>query len=166
MITKELVAGLGALALAGGIFYAGTEVGRGWGKDDCTKKADVVIAAKNTDINTLNGDLGQCRAANANYHVSVGDQLRVIQADLRENIARQASADQKNAQADVRMLDAARKSAENSQAAREAILHAVNQCIRDGVPAEYVGMLNTILPRSNGTQPAGGDTVPSGKANN
>jgi hypothetical protein len=160
------VAMIGALVGAVAVAGIACKFGYDWGARDTEKKADIVITAKNSDISTLNGDLGQCRVANANYHASVADQLKIIQADLQANLMRQTAADQKNALADRRMMDAAQKSAENSLAAREAILHAVNQCVRDGVPAEYIGLLNTILPQRDGEKPAGGDAVRGSQAGN
>lgn len=146
--------GLNALSAAGiaGAFFAivsGTicwQVAYGRGYSAASVKAEVVIADKNKSISVLNGDLGQCRGANANYHVAVAEGLRQIQAELIANVARQDAAARKNALADLRMLDAASKSAENSAAAREAILNAVDECVRSGIPADLVGVLNSILP--------------------
>jgi hypothetical protein len=153
------IAGIAGAIVAGAIAW---NIGHARGYDAAAKKADIVIASKNEDIAIKDADLGQCRAANASYHASVADQLRIIQADLQQNLMRQSEADKKNASADLRMLDAATKSAENARAAREAILNAVDQCVRAGVPAEFIGVLNGILPPRN--LAAGSDSVSASKA--
>lgn len=131
------------------------------GYNAATVKAEIVIASKNDDLRTVNGDLAQCRAANQQYHSAVTDQLKLIQAELSANLQRQNDAAQKNAQADRRMLDAATKSADNAEAARRAILNAVDQCVRAGVPADLVGVLNGILPQGGNGVAAGRNAVPA-----
>jgi len=160
-IQVGIVSGLVGAAVAGALAW---NVGYGRGYDSAAKKADLVIAAKNTEKGKVDAEIAQCRVANGNYHFAVAEQLKVIQTELQANIMRQSEADKKNASADARMLDAATKSADNARAAREAIQNAVDQCVRAGVPAEFIGVLNGILPpRGSGS---GGNTVPPIAAGN
>ena len=145
-----------------GALAAGTlawNVGHARGYDAAARKAEKVIEAKNAEKSKVDAEKSQCLQANGNYHFAVAEQLKTIQAELQANIMRQGEADKKNAQADARMLDAATKSADNARAAREAIQNAVDQCVRAGVPAEFIGVLNGILP-SRGSGPAS-NPVPS-----
>ena len=141
---------LQALA-AGGLGGVVVALSLGWspiyarGYDAAAKKADLVIRAKDKDIerkqlekDAKEASLSQCQSANGNYHAAVNEQLKVIQAELTANLKRQGDAEAKNAVADRKMLDAATKSAENARAAREAILNAVDQ---------FVGVLNSIIPK-------------------
>lgn len=156
-LALPIISGIVSACVVGAISW---NLAYGRGYNAATIKAEIVIASKNKDLQTANGDLSQCRQANQNYHSAVTDQLKLIQAELASNLQRQNDAATKNASADRRMLDAATKSAENAEAARRAILNAVDQCVRAGVPADLVGVLNGILPSGGAGIAAGGNAVP------
>jgi hypothetical protein len=166
MALSALKAG-GVGALIGGLvagmiaWNMGHEAGDAVGYKRAEVKAETVIGTKNATIKVIDGDLRQCREANQNYHSAVGAQLQRINAELLANMERQAVAEKKGAASDARMLDAATRSADNSAKAREAIQNAAEECLRRGVSAEFVGVLNTILEGGSGTGvDASGDAVP------
>jgi len=151
------LAGLAVGAIAAGALLWQPRYDAGYEK--AAQKAAAVIQTRNTTIATRDSELAQCRAANTNYHLAVGEQLKIIADDLAADRVRQAEAATKNGRADAVMLDAAKKSAENSAVAREAIRNAVEVCLRSNYPADYVGMLNAILPAA-GSAPVGGNPLP------
>ncbi len=159
------IAGLAALVSAGVAGVVGFNLGDGNGYNRAQKKADIVIAAKNADLAVADADFDKCQAANNNYTVAVSAQVQETNRLLREDAARQATAAKKNEAADRRLLDVSLKTAENTEAAREAIRNAVDKCVRANVPADLVGMLNGILAPTQAapasanpvSRPGGGD---------
>lgn len=156
------VAGLVVGLAAGGYF------GFGSGYNNASNKANAVIAEKNKELKERDADLkareanlGNCIGANQRYTEAVQMQLQQVNAQLQADAAAKIEAEAKNARSGKAVLDAAQKSAENSSAAREAILHAAQECLRRGVSADFAGLLNSITdPVQAAGAPARSDALP------
>lgn len=123
------------------------------GYTEAAAKADVVIKKKNADAIVLNGRFDQCQGANRSYQEDVVAQLGQVKAEIAAQQQRDAGAGQKNEAADKRLVDGRTEAAQNAERVRELIRNAVQECVRTRASADYVGMLNSVLP---GGRPAAG----------
>lgn len=141
-LQMSAIAGLSGL-LIGGTFAWQMAYHRGY--DSASKKSEIVRANLQRDLNTANGDVFQCKDVNASYQKSVADQSAKTAAILAEKMRRDDVAALKNDEADQRLLDQMKLTAQKAEEAREAI-RAVDQCAKAGVSSDVVRVLNGLLP--------------------